>query len=42
MERCAKKNSGRKMKYKVVIRPETENDLKEAFLWYEDKRKGLG
>ncbi len=30
------------MKYKVVIRPETENDLKEAFSCYEDKRKGLG
>ena len=30
------------MKYRVVIRPETENDLKEAFSWYEDKRKGLG
>lgn len=30
------------MKYKVIIRPETENDLKEAFSWYEDKRVGLG
>ena len=30
------------MKYKVIIRPEAENDLKETFLWYEDKRKGLG
>jgi plasmid stabilization system protein ParE len=29
------------MKYKVIIRPEAENDLKEIFLWYEDKRKGL-
>lgn len=30
------------MKYKVIIRPEAENDLKEAFSWYEDKRLGLG
>lgn len=30
------------MKYRVIIRPEAEDDLKEAFLWYEDKRKGLG
>lgn len=42
MGRCIKKNSGGEMKYKVVIRPETENDLKEAFSCYEDKRKGLG
>lgn len=30
------------MKYKVIIRPEAEYDLKEAFSWYEDTRKGLG
>ena len=30
------------MKYKVIIRPEAENDLKAAFSWYEDKRVGLG
>ena len=30
------------MNYRVIIRPEAENDLKEAFLWYEDKRLGLG
>ena len=30
------------MKYRVIIRPEAENDLKEAFYWYEDKRQGLG
>lgn len=30
------------MKYKVIIRPEAENDLREAFSWYEDKRLGLG
>lgn len=28
------------MKYRVITRPEAENDLKQAFLWYEDKRKG--
>lgn len=30
------------MKYRATIRPEAENDLKEAFSWYEDKRQGLG
>ena len=30
------------MKYQVIIRPEAENDLKEAFSWYEDKRPGIG
>jgi toxin ParE1/3/4 len=30
------------MKYTVIIRPEAEGDLKEAFSWYEDKRAGLG
>jgi len=30
------------MKYRVVIRPEAEDDLKKAFSWYENKRQGLG
>lgn len=30
------------MKYNAIIMPEAENDLKEAFSWYEDKRHGLG
>mgnify|MGYP001590961578 CR=1 FL=1 len=30
------------MKYKIIVRPEAENDLEEAFAWYEDRRKGLG
>lgn len=30
------------MKYRVIVRPETEDDLKEAYTWYEDKRIGLG
>ena len=30
------------MKYRVIVRPEAENDLKKTFLWYEDKRQGLG
>ena len=30
------------MKYKVVVRPEAENDLMETFTWYEDKIEGLG
>lgn len=30
------------MKYEAMLRLEAENDVKEAFLWYEDERKGLG
>jgi len=30
------------VKYKILIRAEAEDDLREAFLWYEDKRFGLG
>ncbi len=30
------------MKYKVIVRPEAEDDLKATFTWYEDKRIGLG
>ena len=30
------------MKYRVIVRPEAEDDLEKAFSWYEDKRKGLG
>lgn len=30
------------MKYKVIVRTEAEDDLKESFSWYEDKRRGLG
>jgi plasmid stabilization system protein ParE len=30
------------MKYKLIVRPEAEDDLKDAFSWYEDKRTGLG
>ena len=30
------------MKYRTIVRPEAENDLKGAFSWYEDKRQGLG
>lgn len=30
------------MRYELVIRPEAEHDLREAFIWYEDKRSGLG
>lgn len=30
------------MNHKVIIRPEAEKDIEEAFLWYEDKRVGLG
>ncbi len=30
------------MKYRVIVTPEAEDDLKEAYSWYEDKRTGLG
>ncbi len=30
------------MKYRVIIRPEAEEDLKEVFSWYEHNRTGLG
>ncbi len=30
------------MKYEIVIRPEAEEDLRSAFTWYENKRRGLG
>ena len=30
------------MKYRLIIRPEAEGDLKEAYSWYEDKRQWLG
>ncbi|MCX6256274.1 MAG: type II toxin-antitoxin system RelE/ParE family toxin [Bacteroidia bacterium] len=30
------------MGYEIIVRPEAEQDLSEAFLWYEDKRQGLG
>ncbi len=30
------------MKYSIIFRPEAEEELKEAFFWYEDKRAGLG
>lgn len=29
------------MKYKVIIRPEAENDLNEACSWYKEKKAGL-
>ena len=30
------------MTYKVVITPEAESDLVEAFNWYETQKQGLG
>lgn len=30
------------MKPHIIIRPEAEKDLRETFLWYEEKRQGLG
>jgi len=30
------------MKFKFIIRPEAEQDIKGAFGWYEDRVSGLG
>jgi hypothetical protein len=30
------------MKYRVVVRPEAEDDLKEAYSWYEIRGQGWG
>jgi plasmid stabilization system protein ParE len=30
------------MIYRVIVRPDAEDDLKEAYSWYEDMRTGLG
>ena len=30
------------MKYRVVVRPEVDDDLREAESWYEQQRAGLG
>jgi len=30
------------MKCKLIVRPEAEDDLSEAFMWYESRREGLG
>lgn len=30
------------MNYEIIIRPEAESDLTEAFHWYEEQSPGLG
>ena len=30
------------MRYRVIVRPEAENDIRDVFSWYENKREGLG
>lgn len=30
------------MTYSMTVTPEAEEDLLQAFFWYEDQRKGLG
>ncbi len=30
------------MKYNLIVRPEAEQDIEEAFGWYEDRISGLG
>lgn len=30
------------MNYKLIIRPEAELDIQEAFEWYEERNPGLG
>jgi plasmid stabilization system protein ParE len=30
------------MKYNIVLQPGAENDIDDAYLWYEGQQKGLG
>lgn len=30
------------MTYKVIVRPEAEREVQEAFNWYEERSEGLG
>lgn len=30
------------MNHRILIRPEAEGEIKEAYRWYESKRRGLG
>jgi len=30
------------MSWRVVVRPEVEQDMAEAAAWYDDRREGLG
>ena len=30
------------MSYRLILQPEAEADLDEAYLWYEKQRRGLG
>jgi len=30
------------MRYKLIIRPEAEQDIRQAHSWYEQQNKGLG
>lgn len=42
MGNCKGKNSIGKLNYQIIITPEAEKDLDEAFEWYEDNSPGLG
>lgn len=33
---------GLKMKRQILIRPEAEAEIEEAYAWYEEQRAGLG
>jgi len=30
------------MTYKIIVRPEAEREIQEAFDWYEERNEGLG
>ena len=30
------------MDYQIIVRPEAEQDLRDAFSWYESRKPGLG
>jgi hypothetical protein len=42
MGRSANENPETFMNYKLIVRPEAEAELEEAFLWYEQQVIGLG
>jgi toxin ParE1/3/4 len=42
MGRSQAKNTCEKMIYPIIVRPEAEEDINDAFLWYESQSIGLG
>ena len=42
MGRSQAKNTCKEMIFPIIVRPEAEEDIKDAFLWYEAQSVGLG